>query len=174
AGRGDLVAGLEELVVRWAGTDGLVGLVESELPAGVTGHRLSDIDHATPLAAIDLTGVVGAPPATVVHVAIDGPDVLPPAADDHTVDLPPAGLAPEAFAMTVPADPSGAWAVRLGRRAACRTTGSTDDPDGVLGQAGRLTTVLRPLAAAGPVLVVAHGGAGRRRAPARATRSLAG
>jgi hypothetical protein len=161
AGRGDLVAGLEELVVRWTGTDGLVGFVESELPAGVTGHRLSDIDHATPLAGIDLTVVVGALPATVVHVAIDGTDVLPAAADDHTVDLTPPGLAPEAFALTVPADPTGAWAVRLGRRAACRTTGSTDDPDGVLGQAGRLTTVLRPLAAAGPVLVVAHGGAGQ-------------
>jgi hypothetical protein len=29
AGRGDLVAGLEELVVRWTGTDGLVALTET-------------------------------------------------------------------------------------------------------------------------------------------------
>ncbi len=166
AGRGDLVAGLEELVVRWTGTDGLVALTETGLPAGVTGHRLSDADHSTPLAALDLTAVVSPVPATVVHIAVDAtvlPEGLPA---DHAVDLTGSGLPPEAFTITLPADPSGAWAVRLGTRLACRGTG---DPDGVRGQAGRLERVLRPLAATGPVLVVAHGGAGHPAVRAAAT-----
>ncbi len=182
AGRGDLVTGLEELVVRWTGTDGLVGLVEADLPAGVVAHRLSDADHTMALADLDLTSVVGQLPATVVHVAVDpsgdvtgDADVLPVVADDHAVDLTAAGLPAEAFRLTLPADPTGSWAVRLGGRAACRVTGSgAVDPDGVLGQAGRLAAVLRPLAAAGPLLVLAHGGAGHPAVRAASTLAAEG
>ncbi len=179
AGRADLVAGLEELVVRWTGTDGLVALTETGLPGGITPHRLSDIDHSTPLSALDLTAVVGALPATVVQIAVDAPTgrspVLADVPADHAVDLTATGLPPEAFTVTLPGDPTGVWAVRLAPRAAARATGSgTTDPDGVLGQAGRVARVLRPLAAAGPVLVVAHGGAGQPAVRAASTLAAEG
>jgi len=173
AGRGDVVAGLEELVVRWSGTDGLVALPDGVVPAGVTAHRLSDVTHTTPLDGLDLASVVGAVPATVVFVAVD-PTVLPTGVPaDHAVDLTGEGLPAEAFTVTLPADPTGRWSVRLGTRARCRPSGGGgSDPDGVLGQAGRLARVLQAVAGAGPALVVAHGGAGH---PAvRAAAGLAG
>ncbi len=166
AGRDDLVAGLEELVVRWTGTDGLVALDETSLPAGVTAHRLSDVDHHVLLTALDLAGVVGTAPATTVLVAVDEA-VLPAAGDlptDHQLDLTGAGRPPASFAPTLPADPTGRWSIRLGTRHDCSTT---DDREGVDGQAARLAAALRPLAAAGPVVVVAHGGAGHPAVRAR-------
>ena len=170
-GRENLLDGLEELVARWTGTDGLVALPDGVLPAGVTGHRLSDVAYGTPLDALDLTAVVGAPPATVVYVAVDGTVLPSGVAADHTIDLTGSGLPPEAFTVTLPADPTGTWTVTLGTRTACRLTGGSD-PDGVLGQAARLRQVLTQVSGAGPTLVVAHGGAGH---PAvRAAAGLAG
>ena len=194
ANRGDMAQGLSDLVDRWAATDGLVTLPDDGLPAGVTIHRPAELVHGAPLGGELLAEILaeiwaehfsGAAPATVVFVAIDGPDrpanaaLLPGVADglpaEHVLDLTAAGLPPEAFTPPVPGG-APIWAVRLGSRAACRLPEAHPagpDSDGVAGQAARLRRVLAPLAGAGvDVAVVAHGGAGH--AAVRAVAGLAG
>ncbi|CCK31826.1 hypothetical protein BN159_7447 [Streptomyces davaonensis JCM 4913] len=194
AARGDLVAGAEDLMDRWCGTDGLVALPDGAAPTGVTVHRPADLPHGTPLAGPELGEVLdqlwqehlGGAPGTVVLVAIGGrdrggaPDVLTGPAiaglpSERVIDLTAPALPPEAFAgPPAGAAPQPLWAVALGTRAACRTaTGAGGPDDGVAAQAGRLRRVLDPLTGPGTdVVVVAHGGAGH--AALRAVAGLTG
>ena len=157
-GRPPVADGLEALVDRWLGTDGLVAPPASP-PAGVAVHRVP-ADHRRLARQLDLAEVLGgAPPATVVHLAVDAPGSWRPPGwpeppDDRLVDLRAAGLSPESF--TVPAGATGEWFVLLGGRAACRL--SSGDSDGVLGQTARLRRIVD--AQSGPVAVVAYGAAG--------------
>jgi hypothetical protein len=175
ARRGDVAAGLAALIERWTGTDGLVALPAGVLPAGVVEHRADDFPHTAPLGQLDLTEVLGgAPPATLVYVAVEAPGApavlaggaLDGLAADRILDLTGAGP-PET--VTAPAAAPGVWAVRLGSRADCRLADA--DPDGVEGQAARLRRALAPLTASGAA-VIAHGAAGH--AAVRAAGDLAG
>ena len=164
ARRGDLAAGLVELLERWVGTDGLVALPDGVLPAGVNGVRADDLAHAAPLGLRrprELARRVAAgdrgstwpsrrPAARPCSPAASWTGSRP----SGVLDLTGAGP-PEATA--VPAAAPGVWAVRLGSRADCRL--AAGDPDGVAGQAARLRRALAPLAAGGAA-VIAHGGAG--------------
>ena len=161
AGR-TVTAGLDAVLARWSGTDGLVA-PPAAAPAGVSLVSLPDVGARGLTAALDLAGVLGAaPPATVVHVAVDAPgnplpagwpDVLPPG---RVVDLRAASRTPESFAVPLPA--TGDWYALLGGRDACRL--DTGDADGVLGQVARLRRVVDALAPAGPQALVGHGAAG--------------
>ncbi|MGZ6671177.1 MAG: DUF6603 domain-containing protein [Solirubrobacteraceae bacterium] len=175
ARRGDVAAGLVALIDRWTGTDGLVALPAGVLPAGVTEHRADDLPHTAPLGLLDLVEVLGgAPPATLIYVAVEAPGApavlsggaLDDLAADRILDLTGAGP-PET--VTAPAAAPGVWAVRLGSRADCRL--AEGDPDGVEGQAARLRRALAPLTASGAA-VIAHGAAGH--AAVRAAGDLAG
>ncbi|HTY73503.1 MAG TPA: DUF6603 domain-containing protein [Actinomycetes bacterium] len=158
AGRDQLGTGLQTLADRWAGTDGLVAAP----PTAITGLRtLTRLGvDAAGLAALDLASLVpgGLPAgAVVVRVAV-GPVASSPWTADvgRLIDLTPPGLAPGSFSVATPA--SGEWVVALAPRA--DATLGASDPSGVLGQSARLQQVLGPLAAAGPVVLVALGGAG--------------
>jgi len=193
--RGNIAQGLQDLIERWTGTDGLVTLPDDGLPAGVTVHRPSELAHGEPLGGERVAELLeelqalhfdGAAPAVTVFVAVDdgdrhgAPAVLPGATagipTGRVIDLTAPGLPPEAFTPPPPTSGGGpqSWAVRLGTRAACRLPAghpAGPDPDGVAGQAARLRRVLAPLAAAGAD-VVAHGGAGH--ATVRAVGGVAG
>ncbi|RZS86838.1 hypothetical protein EV189_2254 [Motilibacter rhizosphaerae] len=160
AGRADVADGLRELLDRWTSTDGLVALpAGTPLPAGCTAVPVADLVHTAPLDSLDLAAVLGvAPPATVAYVAMDGSPVLPGVPDGRRLALTGAGPA-TAYVLPGPAG-DGSWAFTLGPR---------QEAGGVDGQATRLAAVLAPLVAAGPVVVVAHGGAGHAAVRAAAT-----
>ena len=160
AGRSGIAAGLQALLGRWTGTDGMVAPPPDPVPGVIavlrpelTWDRLAEVE---PAEVIDGGLPAG---AVVVRVAIaTAPDSLPwTPADGRLIDLSPAGLAPESFAVAAPAD--GEWVVALAPRADAGLGGAAD-PSGVLGQAARLEKVLGQLAGAGPVVLVALGGAG--------------
>ena len=125
AGRGPLAPGLEALVERWGGTDGVVALPDDLVPAGVTVHRPSELPHTTPLHSPLMTDVLGEvwealgdTPARVVQVGVvaEGePDLLPPP-DDPAVaaqlDLTLPDVPVEAFG--IPAGCRGQTVVRPG------------------------------------------------------------
>jgi hypothetical protein len=160
AGRSGIAAGLQALLGRWTGTDGMVAPPPDPVP-GVTAV-LQPERTWDQLAGVDPAEVVdgGLPAgAVVVRVAIaTAPDGLPwtPAAG-RLIDLSAPGLAPGSFSVAAPA--AGEWVVALAPRADAGL-GGAGDPSGVVGQAARLQKVIEQLAGAGPVVLVAYGGAG--------------
>jgi hypothetical protein len=159
AGRAQLASGLQALAGRWTGTDGLAG----PPPAPVTGLTTvlrPDITFdqlaAQPLGPLLPGGLPAG--AVVVRVAVSTLAGLPwtvPAG--QLLDLTAPGIAPASFTVAAPA--GGDWAVALAPRADA-TLGGATDPTGLAGQAARLQQVLTALAAAGPIVLVALGGAG--------------
>ena len=162
AGREGLASGLDALVARWAGSDGIV-LPPLAPPAGVQVHTRAELARADLMNGLDADGVqalLGSTPAVVVHVtsaaslATASPWIDVSAG--RSVDLTALGLAAAALTLPTVASSAGEWWVVLGPRDACRR--SSGDEDGVLGQADRLARFLRSLT--GPVTVVADGRAG--------------
>ena len=159
AGRPDLATGLAALVGRWTGTDGLVAPPPDPIDGLTTIERAdltADQIALDPIAAL-LPGGVPAN-AVVVRVAVITPAELPwVVAAGRVLDLTTPGIAPSSFTVTNPA--TGEWAVALAPRADA-TLGGATDPTGLVGQAARLQQVLTALASAGPIVLVASGGAG--------------
>lgn len=159
AGRADLGTGLDALTSRWVGTDGLVA-PPPDLIDALTVVRRPDLTYAE-LAALDLDRLVPGGVTTgsvVVRVAItaaDAPAWAP--AVGRLLDLTTPGVSPGSFTVAAPA--TGEWVVALAPRSAA-TLGGVEDPTGLVGQSGRLQQVLTRLATAGPVVLVALGGAG--------------
>ncbi|HEV7575148.1 MAG TPA: hypothetical protein VGO85_03820, partial [Caldimonas sp.] len=88
-GRDDIGAGIDALIARWSGSDGRI-LAPTAAPAGVEVHRFTDLAQRDLLGAgADLEGLLGAAPATVVHVAVAAATALPwpDVAADRIVDL---------------------------------------------------------------------------------------
>jgi hypothetical protein len=158
AGRPTIATGLQALADRWTGTDGLVGPPPALVPQLATVLRPER--DASQLADVPVATLIpGGPPAGAVVVRVAVCSALNPTwtpAAGRLIDLTAPGLAPASFTVTAPA--SGDWVIALASRADT-SLGSTD-PSGVLGQAARLQQVLGPLATAGPVVLVALGGAG--------------
>ena len=157
-GRDAVAAGLDALVVRWSGSDGRI-LPPTSAPAGIEVHRCAEQTPRDLLAGVDLEALLGAPPATVVRVAVAAPGAMPwtdiPA--DRLIDLTAAGL--QAGAFTPPAAANGDWFIALGTRDACRA--GAGDEDGVQGQADRIARVLGALAGLpGGLALVAEAAAG--------------
>ncbi len=162
AGREGIAAGLAALTGRWTGTDGMVAPPPAAI-SRLTPVVLPDLD-ASGVPALDVAALIpgGLPAgAVVVRVAVatgtaaaDLPWV--PAAG-RLVDLTATGLSPSSFNVTSPA--AGERVVALAPRAVA-SLGGTTDPSGVVGQAARLQKVITDLASAGPVVLVAAGGAG--------------
>jgi hypothetical protein len=158
AGRPDIEAGLEALVVRWAGTDGRVVPPGADID-GVIVHQVADQTSSDLVSALDLDDLLDRAPDTVVHVAVAAPDALPwpDAPADRIVDLTTPNIAPDGF--TPPAPATGDWFLALGNRAACRLASS--DPDGIAGQAARVQRILAGLGGvAGGLVVVADAESG--------------
>ncbi len=159
AGRDTVAAGFDALIARWQGSDGC-SVPPASVPAGVTVHRLPDLAQRDLVQALDLEDLLGAAPATLVHVMVvpstAGPLPVPwvqlPA--DRVLDYRAPSLAPTALPLPTPA--TGEWFVYIGGRDDCRRP--TGDEDGVLGQADRLQRLLATLP--GPVTVLADAGAG--------------
>ena len=169
AGRGPVADGLDALLQRWTGTDGVVAVADDAVPAGLSVHRPSELAHTARLDAATVTAALeavweelGGPPArlVLVGVVVDGePDVLPPSTDAGTVteiDLRLAGAPVEAFAVPAAAA-VGRTVVRLAGKAAA-ANGSVG---GYAGQVARLRRTLGGLASGAPVVVVAGPAAGR-------------
>jgi hypothetical protein len=160
AGRSEIDAGLQALLGRWSATDGMVAPPPDPVP-GLTTVLRPDLTWDR-LAGVDLAELVdgGLPAgAVVVKVAIaTTPDSVPwtPAAG-RLIDLTAPGLAPASFTVAAPA--AGEWVVALAPRADAGL-GGAGDPSGLLGQTARLQKVVGQLATAGPVILVAVGGAG--------------
>ncbi|MEO6712130.1 MAG: DUF6603 domain-containing protein, partial [Mycobacteriales bacterium] len=162
AGRAGVAAGLAALAGRWVGTDGLVAPPSAAIPRLLTVARPELA--ATAYADLDVAALLpgGLPAgAVVVRVAIatgTGPGELPwTPAPGRLLDLTTPGLDPASFTVAAPA--AGDWVVALAPRASA-SLGGTTDPTGTVGQAARLGRVLTALAPAGPVVLVALGGAG--------------
>ena len=160
-GRPDPAAGLAALATRLAGSDGLV-VPPAAPPTGVTVTTVP-VTAAGLADELDLgTLLAGVTPALVIHVSVSDPSAgaQPPTADSgQLVDASTAGAAPDTISL--PAFAAGTWWVQLGTRDACRL--ATGDPDGVAGQAARLSRIIAAAAAAagaGDVVVVGWGGAG--------------
>lgn len=171
AGRGPLAPGLDALVERWGGTDGVVALPDDLVPTGVTAHRPSELPHTTALdsplmvdALSEVWEALGGTPARTVQIGVvaEGePDLLPaPGSSSITrdVDLTLADAPVEAFAVPGPA-PGGVTVLRLAGKAAAAASGAGD---GFAGQVARLRRALQGLTATGTeIVVVAAGAAGR-------------
>ena len=159
AGRAQLASGLQALAGRWTGTDGLAGPPSAPVTGLITILR-PDITFdqlaTQPLGPL-LPG--GLPPgAVVVRVAVSAPTDLPwTAPAGQLLDLTAPGIAPASFTVAAPA--TGDWAIALAPRADA-TLGGATDPTGLVGQAARLQQALTALAPAGPIVLVALGGAG--------------
>jgi hypothetical protein len=170
AGRATLEAGLEALVVRWAGTDGRIVPPDSD-PPGLIVHRLADLTHRDLPRVLDAPELLDRTLTTTVYVAVAAADALPwpEIQPDRIIDLTAPGLAPAAF--TLPAPVAGDWFVALGGRDAARL--ASGDADGVGGQTERLRRWLESLAsAAGGIVLVAEAEAGH--AARRAAEAVAG
>ncbi|MFC7496392.1 MULTISPECIES: DUF6603 domain-containing protein [unclassified Nocardioides] len=150
-GRDSLGAGLQALVDRWAGTDGLVGM--PSLPDGVTGLVVEGVayDKLVALGGVgDLPAEVLDPlPAAVVHVGCEASWLADKPAGT-TVD------ATGAPVPQVPDDASGSWFVRI----PTPTQAAADRPDlGTVGaQAALLDAALSDRAA--PYVLIGYGAAG--------------
>jgi hypothetical protein len=159
AGREQAAAGLQALAGRWAGTDGLAAPPPSPVD-GLTTVVYEDLTAAQlarqPLAPLLPAGLPAG--AVIVRVAVAAPADLPwTMPDSRLLDLSTPGIAPSSFTVTSPA--TGEWGVALASRADA-TLGGATDPTGLAGQAARLQQVLSALAPAGPIVLVALGGAG--------------
>ncbi len=169
AGRGPVADGLDALLQRWTGTDGVVAVADDAVPTGLVLHRPSELPHSARLdsAAVDealqeVWDTLGGPPTRVVLVGVvaEGePDVLPPLGDAGTaveVDLTLAGAPVEAFTVPDPAT-AGRTVVRLADKASAAAGGLS----GYASQVARLRRALTGLAGGGPVVVVTSAAAGR-------------
>lgn len=165
-GRDDLAAGLDALAARWAGGDGRVQAPALE-PTGCTVHRWPDLAASQLFTVLDLPGLLGRTPATVLQIVVA--DAATPAenlpwgapAAGRLIDLRAAALAPEAFDIDalVPTPATGLWTVALCGRNACRL--ASGDADGLAGQSARLQRVLARLATLpGGLVLVADAAAG--------------
>lgn len=184
AGRSLSPAAIDGLVARWAGTDGVIGVAESALPAGLDLHRIAGLVHGAPLARPDVqaavTAVLGAAPARLVLVGVEAagePDLLPARGDAGTaleIDLTAPGAPAASFALPAPA-PVGLTVVRLPGKAAAVANGATVSTEsGFDAQVARLQPILAALAGGtGDVVVVAGGAAGRVAAQAAAATGIA-
>src|SRR5204863_318419 len=141
-GRDDLAAGLEALVVRWEGSDGVV-IPPPTAPDGISVLAFDEVLHDELVDAVDLESLLGRAPVTTVRVSVGEHPWSADAPRDRVVRLDAPGLAPEAFAL--PAAAAGDWFVVLAGRAAAKLT--SGDPDGIGGQAERLRRVLAAIGA---------------------------
>ena len=147
-GRDELAAGLDGLLARWVGTDGLVRGSDAVLP----GATLIDVvdTPAAGLVAIDLGALTGVPlgEGTLVAAGPLGPTAWPGIAADHVLDWTAAGLAPDAFddatLRTGTGTGTGPWLVLLPSRAAAVVTAGDD---GAARQADRLARAVTALTA---------------------------
>jgi hypothetical protein len=159
AGRTQLASGLQALAGRWTGTDGLAGPPSAPVTGLITILRpdISFDQLATqPLGPLLPGGLPAG--AVVVRVAVGAPTDLPwTAPAGQLLDLTAPGIAPASFTVAAPA--TGDWVIALAPRADA-TLGGATDPTGLVGQAARLQQVLTALARAGPIVLVALGGAG--------------
>ncbi len=150
----DLRLGIEALLARLAGTDGLFAPPTS-LPSGILRHVLPGIAGPNLREALDLADLLGAAPATELHIAVaretdDWP--FPESPPDRRIDLRATSRAPETFAAPAPA--TGQWFIALAPRSDAAL--ASGDPDGGLGQARRLVRILGAFStAAGTVVAVA-------------------
>ncbi|HEU4757282.1 MAG TPA: hypothetical protein VFS72_11500 [Agromyces sp.] len=165
AGRsGALAAGLEGLIERWAGTDGVVAVAADHVPAGLTVHRPVELTHTagldSPAVAAAVAAAIGTAPVRLVLVGVVAPgepDLLP-ATGDTVVDLTAAGVAANTFSLP-PTAAAGVTVVRLPGKA------DAVGPDGGAGFDAQVTRLRRALEGLAPigsdVTVVAGGAAGR-------------
>src|SRR5439155_17345664 len=149
AGRDDLAAGLEALVVRWEGSDGVV-IPPPTAPDGINVQTFDEVLHDGLADAVDLEALLGRAPATTVRVSVGEAAWSAGAPPERVVQLGTPGLAPEAFALPVAV--TGDWFVVLGGRAASKL--ANGDPDGIAGQAERLRRVLAALGAVDNAIAV--------------------
>ena len=170
-GRVSLIAGLDLLRTRWAGTDGLVGQ-PAVLPGGVTGIELPGVGYDMLVALGSAGMLVGEaldpPPAAVVHVGCEPTWTAGRAAGaafDRSGDGAPGAAGAGDDAATVPAAGGGTWYVRLPTTSAAAAARA--DRDGVAEQAARLAAVLA--GRTDPVVLVGYGGCGAAAIRAAAT-----
>ncbi len=157
-GRNDIAAGLQALLERWIGTDGLI-VPPVEAPAGVLVHRFDDVLSNRLGAQVDVSELISATPDVRVFVEVVAVDEAFPwtgVPADRLLDLRAPGLLPESF--TAPDAAAGDWFIALGERAATQL--ETDDLDGVTGQRQRLEQVLSVFGGLGRVVLIAGAGAG--------------
>ncbi len=147
--------GLDQLVTRWTGTDGVIGPT-STMPSDVETVTMPGFSYDELAAAArsdgDVLAGLTAPTTAVVHVGCD-PDWGAGHAD--LIDATGGTSGAAAPSGTVPATGDGAWFVAVPTpvaAAAART-----DHDGVAGQAQHLAEVLAARTA--PVVVVGTGAA---------------
>lgn len=151
----DVVGGLTQLALRWAGTDGRV-VAPAAVPDGATRVLRLDVGSGDLHRSLVLDAELLRTPTAVVHVAL-GAGAWPDAPADRVVDLTAPGLQPSMVVSPAPA--GGDWFVRLGTRAACRL--ASGDADGTAGQAARLRVLVDRLAELGDdVVLVGVAGAG--------------
>ncbi len=163
--RPSLGTGLDLLVQRWTGTDGLVG-APTTLPVGV-GRDVIDDTSYDELLTLGTTGlllprvVAGGGPGTintnaVIHVGCEE-RITGGRGVGLSFDVSAAGDAASITAAgTVPATGAGAWFVRLPTAHAAGVASPTRGPVGE--QAARLAAVLA--ARVEPIVVVAYGASG--------------
>ncbi len=163
--RATLTDGIDALVTRWTGSDGVVipppgsvaGDPDPAVVPGIVVHRLPGLLADELAGAVRLDDLLGRTPATTVRVSVGDASWLVGAPADRVVRLDAAGLPPEGFDAPVAA--TGDWYVVLADRAGARLV--SDDPDGVGGQAARLARVLEALGTAdNSIAVVATASAG--------------
>jgi hypothetical protein len=158
AGRveGGIAAGIDALVLRFAGGDGRIAPPLADVP-GVDVRRLA-LAAGQLWPRLDIENTTGRVPTTTVHVALGAPAVAwPDAPADRLVDLSTAGL--EAAMFSLPAAATGDWFVALGTRAACLLPSSSGD--GTAEQAARLARWLAALApVSNDIALAAVAGAG--------------
>ena len=153
--RDHLGDGLDQLVARWTGTDGVIGPT-STMPTDVETVTMPGFayDELTAAARSDGDVLAGltAPTTAVVHV---GCDANWGAGHPETIDATGGNSGTAAPTGTVPATGDGAWfvAIPTPRAAAAGRT----DHDGVAGQAEHLSEALANRTA--PVVLVAAGAA---------------
>ncbi len=159
SGRDNLADGLAQLAARWTGTDGRLVPPTTD-PPGVTVQRVENLPSHALLNGARLTEVLGEGPINLVRIAVVDHDKdvpWPNVPPGRLVDVRQPGLAPDAFAAPSPAP--GEWFIALASRNDARL--ATGDPDGVLGQAARLRTVLAPFGTlTDPVVLAARDTAG--------------
>ena len=159
SGRDNLADGLAQLAARWTGTDGRLVPPTTD-PPGVTVQRVENLPSHALLNSVRLTEVLGEGTIDLVRIAVverDKDVPWPNVPAGRLVDVRQPGLGPDAFVAPSPAP--GEWFIALAPRSDARL--ANGDPDGVLGQAARLRTVLAPFGTlTDPVVLAAHDTAG--------------
>ena len=159
--------GLDQLVARWTGTDGVIGPT-STMPADVETVTMPGFsyDELAAVARSDGDALAGltAPTGAVVHV---GCDANWGAGHPDPIDATGGSSGTAAPTGTVPATGDGAWFVAVPTPSAAAR--ARTDHDGVAGQAQHLAEVLANRTA--PIVVVAAGAAAAAALRAAATNS---